>query len=345
MDIQEIGLPSSDTVYRLFIITTTPPSKGKFRDLYIIDAFSLATLDDRRSQDTFWKISSTGYRTHVGVKKSVDSNGNKIYLNTNTAIKLTGVGSNPKLLFGIPKIKQNSTKAQMMTQSTRTNINKAIKGAIDEDIRDLIRGKYKYFDTKDNRYKTLIPLFLQANKNDLLKNIVETQKDKMFRGYEHKFSLGSNIDYRIYQLSDDYIKDLKKYRQWLYQIFIEQQMKLKTPPEIEKFDSIETSMISSFKGWLFSTNTTGKCTRIYNIYDYIVLQSTDAILNTNGNKQMSTFRNGADPYKPGRRNPAPIDFKTIRSPDPNLSNTFDLGAKMISGFISRESLIKLMLIY
>jgi len=344
MDIQEIGLPSSDTVYRLFIITTTPPNKLKARDLYIVDAFSLATLDDRRSQDTFWKIFSTGYRTHVGVKKSVDSNGNKIYLNTNTAIKLTGVGSNPKLLSGIPKIKQNSTKAQMITQASRANINKAIKGAIDEDIRDLIRGKYKYFDTKDNRYKTLIPLFLQANKNNLLKNIVETQKDKMFRGFEHKFSLGSNIDYRIYQLSDDYIKDLKKYRQWLYQIFIEQQMKL-TKPEIEKFDTIETSMISSFKGWLYSTNTTGKCTRVYNIYDYIILQSTDATLNTNGNKKMSNFRKDDDPYKPGRRNPAPIDFKTIRSPDPNLSNTYDLGAKMMAGFISRESLIKLMLIY
>ena len=60
---------------------------------------------------------------------------------------------------------------------------------------------------------------------------------------------------------------------------------------------------------------------------------------------MSNFRNPIDPYKPGKLRPASIDFKSIRSPDPNLSNTYDLGAKMIAGFISRESLIKLMLLY
>ena len=340
MDIEEIGVPSSDTVYRLFIITTTPPNKLKMRDLYIIDAFALATLNDGRSQDKYW--STTGYRTHVGIRKAVDSAGNKIYLDTNTVIKLTGVGST-----GIG-LKQNSTKAivysQKITPFMDKNINKAIKGAINEDIRDLICGKYKYFDKKDNRYKTLIPLFLQASRNDVLETIVTTQKDIMFRGYEHKFRMGTNSDYRIYQLSDDYIKELKKYRQWLYQIFVEQQMQL-MKPEIDKFDSIQTTMISSFKGWLFSTNTTGKCTRVYNIYDYIVLQATDAAINaTTGNKKMSTFRNPTDPYKPGRP-PATIDFKSIRSQYPNLSNTYDLGAKMMAGFISRESLIKLMLIY
>jgi hypothetical protein len=343
MDIQEIGVPSSDTIYRLFIITTTPPSKLKARDLYIVDALALATLNDSKSKSKYW-ITTTGDRTHVGIKKAVDSANNKIYLDTNTIIKLTGVKSS-----GLLGLKRNSTKAivssQKITPFMDKNINKAIRGAIDEDIRDLISGKYKYFDKKDNRYKTLIPLFLQAGKNDLLQNIVSKQKDIMFRGYEHKFSFGINTDYKIYQLSDDYIKDLKKYRQWLYQIFIEQQMQL-TKPETEKFDTIETSMISSFKGWLFSTNTTGKCTRVYNIYDYIVLQATDATRNTiTGNKKMSNFRNPTDPYKPGGRIPATIDFKTIRSPDPNLSNTYDLGAKMMAGFISRESLIKLMLIY
>jgi hypothetical protein len=338
MDIQEIGVPSSDTVYRLFIITTTPPSIRKFRDLYIFDAFAFATLNNSRSQDKYWV--TTGDRTHVGIKKAVDSAGNKIYLDTNTIIKLTGVKSS-----GLLGLKQNSTKARMMTPLRDVNINKAIRGAIDEDIRDLISGKYKYFDKKDNKYKTLIPLFLQASRNDVLQNIVSKQKDIMFRGYEHKFSFGINTDYKIYQLSDDYINDLKKYRQWLYQIFIEQQMKL-TIPETEKFDTIETSMISSFKGKLFSTNATGKCTRVYNIYDYIVLQATDATTNaTTGNKKMSNFRLGTDPYKPAARVPATIDFKSIRSPDPNLSNTYDLGAKMMAGFISRESLIKLMLIY
>jgi hypothetical protein len=349
MDIQEIGFPSSDTVYRLFIITTTPPSKLKARDLYIVDAFALATLNNSKSQDKYWI--TTGDRTHVGIKKAVDSAKNKIYLDTNTIIKLTGIGStaitrkpNGISLTSIG-LKQNSTKARMMTPLKDKNINKAIRGAINEDIRDLISGKYKYFDKKDNRYKTLIPLFLQAGKNDLLQNIVSKQKDNMFRGYEHKFRIGTNSDYKIYQLSDDYIKDLKKYRQWLYQIFIEQQMQL-TKPEPEKFDTIETTMISSFKGWLYTTNTTGKCTRIYNIYDYIVLQATDAGINaTTGNKKMSNFRLATDHLKPAARVPNPIDFKSIRSPDPNLSNTYDLGAKMMAGFISRESLIKLMLIY
>ena len=338
MDIQQInGPPQNDSVYRLFIITTTPPAIGKLRDMYIIDAFGLATLNTGKSSDKYWI--TTGDRTHVGIRKTKDANGDKIYLDTNTAIKLTGIGSS-----GVG-YRQNSTKARIMTPLRDKNINKQVRGAIDEDIRDLICGKFKYYDRSTNSFKTLIPIFLQANKNDVLKGIVNRQKDDMFRSFETKFRLGPNVDYRIYQISDDYIKDLKKYRQWLYQIFVEQQMQL-TKPEVDKFDSIERTMISSFSGKFFSTNASGKCTRVYNIYDYIVLQSSDATENaTTKNKKMSNFRNPADPKKkhPTRGDPAPIQEQKIRYPDPNLS-TADFGSEMVSGFISRESLIKLMIV-
>ena len=338
MDIQQInGPPQNDSVYRLFIITTTPPSIGKLRDMYIIDAFGLATLNTGKSSDKYWI--TTGDRTHVGIRKTKDANGDKIYLDTNTAIKLTGIGSS-----GVG-YRQNSTKARIMTPLRDKNINKQVRGAIDEDIRDLICGKFKYYDRSTNSFKTLIPIFLQANRNDVLKGIVNRQKDDMFRSFETKFRLGPNVDYRIYQISDDYIKDLKKYRQWLYQIFVEQQMQL-TKPEVDKFDSIERTMISSFSGKFFSTNASGKCTRVYNIYDYIVLQSSDATENaTTKNKKMSNFRNLADHKKkdPTRGDPAPIQEQKIRYPDPNLS-TADFGSEMVSGFISRESLIKLMIV-
>ena len=32
----------------------------------------------------------------------------------------------------------------------------------------------------------------------------------MFQPYEKKFKFGPNVDYRIYEMSDDNIKDLKK---------------------------------------------------------------------------------------------------------------------------------------
>ena len=339
MDIQQINGPSrNDCVYRLFIITTTPPNKLKLRDMYILDALSLATMNSGRSSEKYWF--TTGDRSHVGIRKTIDANKDKIYLDTNTAIKLTGTKTS-----GIG-YRQNSTKARMRTPIRDRNINKQVRGAIDEDIRDLICGKFKYFDRSTNSYKTLIPLFLQANKNDLLKSIVNTQKNDMFEAYEKKFRLGPNVDYRIYEMSDDNIKDLKKYRQWLYSIFIEQQMKLKEP-ETDKFNFIEKTMISSFSGKFFQTDISGKCTRIYNIYDYIVLQSSDASENaTSKNKKMSNFRNPADPYKkhPTRGNPAPIQEQKIRIPDPNFT-TADFGAEMVAGFISRESLIKLMLLY
>jgi hypothetical protein len=147
-------------------------------------------------------------------------------------------------------------------------------------------------------------------------------------------------------MSDDNIKDLKKYRQWLYNIFVEQQMKL-SKPETDKFDSIERTMISSFSTKFIQSNATGKCIRVYNIYDYIVLQSSSANENqVEKNKKMSSFRNQLHPIKKHEtRVPNVIQEEKIRSPDPNLTNAYDLGAEIISSFISRESLIKLMLLY
>lgn len=354
MDIQKMNDTSqNDCIYRLFIITTSPEStfsKLKLRDLYIVDAFALATLNSSRSSDKYW--GTTGDRTHVGIKKTKDSDEKYIYLDTNTVIKLTGIGSssNGKL----KKIKLNATRSQMQTQpspypsfqTALKNINKAVRSVVDKDIRDLICGKFKYFDKSSNSFKTLIPLFLQASTNNILNGIVNRQKDDMFRSFEAKFRLGHIVDYRIYQMSDDNIKDLKKYRQWLYNIFVEQQMKL-SKPETDKFDSIERTMISSFSTKFIQSNMTGKCIRVYNIYDYIVLQSSSANENqVEKNKKMSSFRNQAQPIKKhATRVPDVIQEEKIRSPDPNLTNTYDLGAEIISGFISRESLIKLMLLY
>ena len=336
MDIQEARNPSTDSIYRLFIITTTPANwktKAILRDLYIIDAFALATLNNERSETVKW--SSTGYRTHAGVKTSKNSTNQKIYLDSNTVIKLTGIVSQ-KSAF-----KMNSTKAQMYSQlrvpfSGNMNINKAIKEAINEDIRDLIDGKYLYYDRQSNNYKKLIPMFLQADTHAKLSSIVNFQKNIMFKPYEKKFASVSdgpqNMDYRIYEMSDDKIQDLKKYRQWLYQIFVEQQMKL-TQPEKDNFETIEKTMKDSFKTFL-TTNVTGKCTRVYNIYDYIILHSLGGV--------MARYRTPATPTKRGP-DPPPIDAVSIKYS--GLTNSFDMGSKMVAGFISREDLIKLMLLY
>jgi hypothetical protein len=338
MNIQKIDDPQrNDCVYRLFIITTTPPDKLKLRDMYIIDAFSLATLNTGRSSDKYW--GSTGDRTHLNIRKTIDGNNGKIYLDTNTIIKLTGVGSGTT--------RNTISKRMESGPYGPKNIDLQIRGAIKEDIRDLICGKFKYFDKSSKSLKTLIPIFLQGDKNDILKNIVNRQKDDMFENFRTKFKLGTAVDYRIYQISDDHIKDLKKYRQWLYSIFIEQQMKLKEPElERDKFNFIEKTMISSFSGKFFQTDITGKCSRIYNIYDYIVLQSSNASENVaNKSKKMVNFRNTRDQSKKrSGHSPALIQEQKIRYPDPNFT-TVDFGAEMIAGFISRESLIKLMLIY
>ena len=246
-------------------------------------------------------------------------------MDSNTVIKLTGIATSPKGI--LRPIKLNSTKSQTITGAS---INTAVKNAIDEDIRDLIDGNYLYYDRQSNSYKKLIPLFLQGDTTSLLNSIVNVQKDKMFIPYNDKFKVSSgkpfNVDYKIYQMEDKKIQDLLEFRKWLYQIFVEQQMKLTLPPEKDNFNDIETTMTASFKTIMFTTNHTGKCTRVYNIYDYIILHSL-------GNP-LSTYR-------------APVAVVPIIPPRPikQSSNTVDMEAKMISGFISRESLIKLMLLY
>lgn len=341
MDIQEGINPSNDVVYRLFIITTTPANyKTKLipRDLYLVDAFALATLNNERSENVKWF--STGYRTHAGVKTATNSLKKKIYLDSNTVIKLTGFVSQ-KSISQKSLFKMNSTKAQMLSQlrvpfSGNININKAIKNAINEDIRDLIDGEYLYYDRQSNNYKKLIPIFLQADTHSKLSSIVNFQKNIMFKPYEKKFKSVSdgpqNTDYRIYEMSDDKIQDLKKYRQWLYQIFVEQQMKL-TQPEKDRFEDIEKTMKQSFKTFLTS-NATGKCTRIYNIYDYIILHSLGG--------RMAPYRTPTDPKK---RGPDPPTIESVSIKYNGLTNSFDMGSKMVAGFISREDLIKLMLLY
>ena len=336
MDVQEKINPSTDSIYRLFIITTTPANwktKLFLRDLYIVDAFALATLNNERSETEKWF--STGYRTHAGVKTSKNSANKKIYLDSNTVIKLTGISSQQSLF------KMNSVKAQVKSQIGR-NINKAIKEAINEDIRDLIDGNYLYYDRQSNSYKKLIPIFLQADTHAKLSSIVNFQKNIMFRGYEKKFRSVSdgpdNKDYRIYEMADDKIQDLKKYRQWLYQIFVEQQMKL-TELEKDRFETIEKKMKESFKT-LLTTNISGKCTRVYNIYDYIILHSLGG--------SMTPFSIPYDSISMSRKSPngpTPPQIDSVSIMYNGLSNSFDMGSKIVAGFISREDLIKLMLLY
>ena len=93
-------------------------------------------------------------------------------------------------------------------------------------------------------------------------------------------------------------------------------------------------MTASFKTIGFNTNHTGKCTRVYNIYDYIILHSLGGT--------MAPYRIPATPTK---RGPDPPQIDAVSIKYSGLTNSFDMGAKMVAGFISRESLIKLMLLY
>lgn len=336
MDVQETRNPSTNSIYRLFIITTTPANwktKLVLRDLYIVDAFALATLNNERSETVKWF--STGYRTHAGVKTSKNLANQKIYLDSNTVIKLTGIVSQKS------PFKMNSVKAQIKTQIGR-NMNKAIREAINEDIRDLIDGNYLYYDRQSNSYKKLIPIFLQADTHAKLSSIVNFQKNIMFRGYEKKFRSVSdgpqNMDYRIYEMADENIQDLKKYRQWLYQIFVEQQMKL-TEPEKDRFQTIEKTMKESFKT-LLTTNISGKCTRVYNIYDYIILHSLGG--------SMTPFSIPYDSISIVRKSPngqTPPQIDSVSIKYNGLLNSFDMGSQIVAGFISREDIVKLMLLY
>jgi hypothetical protein len=95
---------------------------------------------------------------------------------------------------------------------------------------------------------------------------------------------------------------------------MEQQMSLAKKDDDLFTTNIQKTMKQAFNNFL-SSNITGKCSRVYNIYDLL-----------NGKTL----------------NPQPINPVRIKCSD---FDDFDLGSVMIEGFISRESLIKLMLLY
>ncbi len=115
-------------------------------------------------------------------------------------------------------------------------------------------------------------------------------------------------------MEDEKIQNLKEFRKWLYLIFMEQQMSLAKPDDDLFKIKIQKTMKQAFNNF-FSSDITGKCARVYNIYDFL-----------NGETL----------------NPQPINPVRIKCSD---FDNFDLGSVIINGFISRESLIKLMLIY
>ena len=123
------------------------------------------------------------------------------------------------------------------------------------------------------------------------------------------------MNYLIYQMEDEKIKNLKEFRKWLYQIIVEQQFDLSKQVQ-EPFDNIQITVENSFKGWKITTDIMGKCARVLNIYDYIILQAG------------------------GGQNP--LQSSNLKRTNLNKITT---GSKKIAGFISREDLIKLMLLY
>jgi len=127
-----------------------------------------------------------------------------------------------------------------------------------------------------------------------------------------------SLQAEVYDHEDEKIKNLKEFRKWLYQIIVEQQFNLSKPDKdvIEPFDNIQITVENSFKGWKPTTDIMGKCSRVLNIYDYIILQA----------------RGGLNP------------LQSINLKRANL-NKIAMGSKKIAGFISREDLIKLMLLY
>lgn len=318
MSIQKQGNMSDDVVYRLFIITTTPTSgfkKISLRDMYIVDAFNLATLNDDRSKIDQPSWFSTGYRTHAGIKSvEIPQKNNKggnqhVYSDSNTVIKLTGIqfhDSKNNL------IRRNNVQKLLPRAPTNQQITQAIEKAIHPDIRKLINGGYLYYDKNDNKYKKLVPLFLQGSTNTELNNIINNQRKLLYRGIKKKFS--DNLDYTIYQMEDEKIQKLKEFRKWLYLIFMEQQMSLAKKDDDLFTTNIQKTMKQAFNNFLGS-DMTGKCNRVYNIYDFI-------------NSKTPTGQ--------------PINPVQIKCSD---FDNFDLGACIIENFISRESLIKLMLLY
>jgi len=315
MKIHQTGMSSSNNIYRLFIITTRM-GLSQMRDLYLVDAFALASSNDSRSYEDI--SGTTGYRTHGKIKTYKTTNGSQeIYNSTNTIIKLTGVNKGG--------IRYNNISKEYSQATTPNNKQKLIAGAIEEDIRKLIEGAYLYYDPITMSYKKLIPIFLQADTTADLRSILLYQKQYPFINYKTKIEDESK-SYKLYNLQDRQIKDIKEYRKWLYQILFEEQMKLSLKSNNATiYDAnIKTNATKIFKGKFLATTTdlTGKCARVLNIYDYAIMKSPVDIT-------------------------APIPQPLLEEPmqRETMKYTIDMGAVKFGRFISRSDLIKLMLIY
>jgi hypothetical protein len=318
MKISQTGISNSENMYRLFIITTRK-GLSQMRDLYLVDAFALASSNDARSYEDL--SGTTGYRTHGKIKTYKASNGVKeVYASSNTIIKLTGFDK--ILRYGKNSIANKYKKAGTNTDKQKAVINEAIQ----EDIRKLIDGDYLYYDPITMSYKKLIPIFLQADDATTLMNILNIQAKFLFKDLKDKIN---NHSYTLYNLQDKQIKNIKEYRKWLYQILFKEQMKLETnPAEKTKtfYDTnIKTTAGEIFKGTFRTTDLTGKCARLLNIYDYAIMKSPLGV-GTGG------------PPLPKIVLQQPIKRETMKY-------TIDMGAVKFGRFISRDDLIKLLLAY
>jgi hypothetical protein len=321
MKISQTGVSNSENMYRLFIITTRK-GLSQMRDLYLVDAFALASSNDARSYEDL--SGTTGYRTHGKIKTYKASNGVKeVYTSSNTIIKLTGID---KIRFG-----KNSISKKYRNATTNNRKTAIINEAIQEDIRKLIDGEYLYYDPITMSYKKLIPIFLQADNATTLSNILNIQANLPFGDYKDKIANSLN-SYTLYNLQDKQIKDIKEYRKWLYQILFKEQMNLETNPDPQTrtprfYDTnIITTTTQIFKGRFSATTTdlTGKCARLLNIYDYAVMKSP------------FTMGTGRSPSKIVSHQP--IKRETMKY-------TIDMGSVKYGRFISRDDLIKLLLLY
>ena len=314
MKIHQTGMSSSNNIYRLFIITTRM-GLSQMRDLYLVDAFALASSNDSRSYEDL--TGTTGYRTHGKIRTYKTSNGTQeVYNSTNTIIKLTGFDK--ILRYGKNSI---SKKYRNAPNSQKPAI---INEAIQEDIRKLIDGEYLYYDPITMSYKKLIPIFLQADDDAKLLSILNYQKQRLFVHFKTKIE-DELTSYTLYNLQDKQIKDIKEYRKWLYQILFEEQMRLSLKSNNATiYDAnIQTNTTKIFKGrFLATTDLSGKCARLLNIYDYAIMKSPEDTT-------------------------VPIPRPVAREPmqRETMKYTIDMGAVKYGRFISRDDLIKLLLSY
>ena len=303
---------------------------SQMRDLYLVDAFALASSNDSRSYEDI--SGTTGYRTHGKIKTYKTTNGSQeIYNSTNTIIKLTGV-KGPQLNSvkwkKIRKVWWNKTFGKITgSNRTQNQIEKqSINEVIQEDIRKLIDGDYLYYDPITMLYKKLIPIFLQADDDAKLSSILKYQKQRLFpENFRTKIE-DELTSYTLYNLQDKQIKDIKEYRKWLYQILFEEQMRLSLKSNNATiYDAnIQTNTTKIFKGRFLATTTdlTGKCDRVLNIYDYAIMKSPE---DTTVAIQRPVAKE-------------PMQRETMKY-------TIDMGAVKFGRFISRSDLIKLMLLY